>query len=72
MRTKESLKVEIRLLMTEYAKLGGELRREINAGRTIRMEELLLARHEILLSVSHRQGLLVQVLEVEIEYKEAS
>ncbi len=68
MRTKESLKVEIRGLMTDYARAKAELSRETRAGRTIHIPRLLGVCHEILLSISHRQGLLVQVLETEIEY----
>jgi hypothetical protein len=68
MRTKESLKLEIRELTMAYAKAGVELSREHRAGRTIHLERLLCARNQILLSIAHRQGMLVKVLETEIEY----
>lgn len=68
MRTKETLKREIRELSIEYAKVRAKMRIESRAGRTLSAEDLACAAHEILTSIAHRQGLLVQVLENQIEY----
>ena len=68
MRTKESIKVEIRTLMTALAQSSMELRREIKSGRTMHLARLAEARHQIVLSIAHRQGLLIEILSNEIEY----
>ena len=65
MRTKESLMVEIRDLMQDLAKNGLLLR---GAKSPTRIIELSHARTEILLSIAHRQGLMIEILETEIEY----
>ena len=65
MRTKETLRVEIRVLMTEMARNGLLLGMAKNPTRMI---ELSHARTEILLSIAHRQGLLIEILSNEIEY----
>ena len=72
MRTKESLRVAIRELMKDLAGNGLALR--LNKKSTVRTEELLLCRCEILKSIAHRQGLLIEMMANEIEYstKEAA
>ena len=68
MRTKESLMNEIRDLMAAMAQNGMELRRCERSNMWIKANELLHARTEILKSIAHRQGLLIEVLNNEIEY----
>ncbi len=68
MRTKESIRVEIRTLMTAMAQNGMELRRMERSNMWLRVNELLGVRTEILKSIAHRQGLLITILENEIEY----
>lgn len=68
MRTKESLKGEIRELMKDMAENGFELRRVERKGLFLRQNELLHARHEIMKSIAHRQGMVIEALECEAEY----
>lgn len=68
MRTKQGLKVEIRGLIRALAINGMNMnmaKRSDNIDLTV---NLLCARTEILKSIAHRQGLLIEVLDNEIEY----
>jgi hypothetical protein len=69
MNTKEGLMVMIRSLMRDLASNGMQLRLS-KSSNMVRTEELLHVRAEILKSIVHRQGLLIEVLKVELEYKE--
>ena len=69
MRTKEQLKVEIQLLMQELAKSGMRLRMEKRINRQI---ELMHLRTELYKSITHRQGLIIEMMANEAEYKEAA
>lgn len=69
--SKEILKRQVRELQLEYVRTTAEMKREVRAGRTIRLEQLLHARHEILLSICHRQGKLMDVLENEAKFASA-
>jgi hypothetical protein len=69
MRTKESLKVEIRELMLAMAHNGLNMRMMERSNMWLKANELLHARTEILKSIAHRQGLLIEVLSNEIEYE---
>jgi hypothetical protein len=66
MRSKESLRVEIRELMKDLAGNGLALR--LNKASVIRTGQLLHCRTEILKSIAHRQGLMIEILETEAEY----
>ncbi len=68
MRTKESIKQEIRTLTQAMAQNSMEIRRETRAGRTNALVRLAEARHQIMLSIAHRQGLMIEILENEMEY----
>jgi hypothetical protein len=69
MRTKESLKAEIRGLMIDLATNGSLLRRLERSNMWLNANELLHARHEIMKSIAHRQGLLIEMMENEAEYR---
>lgn len=68
MRTKEGLRVEIRNLQIDYARAKAELSREIRSGRTMNLPRLGEVCHQILLSIAHRQGLLIEILNNEIAF----
>lgn len=66
--TKEGIKVQIRDLTVALAQNSMDLRREIRSGRTMNLVRLGEARHQIMLSIAHRRGLLIEILENEMEY----
>ena len=69
MRTIESLKVEIRELMKDLARNGAESVREHKSGRTMNLERLAVARVEIYKSIAHRQGLIIEILTVQVKFE---
>jgi hypothetical protein len=68
MRTKESIKREIQDLMAALAQNNFGLRRMERRNMWLNANELLHARHEIMKSIAHRQGLLIEIMENEMEY----
>jgi hypothetical protein len=60
--------VEIRELSRDLAVNGMNCSMAKRGGNVDRMIELLLGRTEILKSIAHRQGLLIEILGNEIEY----
>jgi hypothetical protein len=72
MKTVLTLKCEIKSLIKDLAVNGMNLRRCARMGNSIEVERLLCCRTEILKSVVHRQGLIIEALENEAEYKEAA
>ena len=68
MRTRESLKREIGELMKDLVHAGFELKRTERTNQWLRANELLHARHEIMKSIAHRQGLIIEMMENDMEY----
>lgn len=72
MRTRESLMVEIRSLMKDLAVNGMNMRMAKNSNNIDQLINLLAVRTEIYKSIAHRQGLLIEVLSNEVEFKKAA
>ena len=72
MDTVETLKRQVRELMKDLAINGVELGRLRGMNMWVRQGELLLARTEILKSIAHRQGLIIEALQNQIEYGKAA
>ena len=65
MRTKETIRAEIVVLMRELARTGMALRMEKRINRQI---ELMHARTEIYKSIAHRQGLMIEMMTNELAF----
>jgi hypothetical protein len=67
--TVQQIKNQIRDLQVALAQNNLELKRETRANRTMNLPRLMEARYQIMLTIAHRQGLLIQILETEVAYQ---
>ena len=72
MHSKENIKAEINLLCRELAVNGMNLNMQRRRQNLDEVINLMCARTEILKSIAHRQGLLIEILENESRYSEAA
>ena len=70
MRTVLSLKVEIRNLMKDLATNTMNIR--LSRENPDAMHRFLLVRTEIYKSIAHRQGLIIEVLSVEVKFNKVA
>jgi hypothetical protein len=70
--SKEGLRAQIRELTRDLAVNGMNVSRMQRIGNVNEVIQLLLVRTEILKSIAHRQGLLIEALDNEAEYKETA
>jgi len=67
--TVESLKREIQTLMTEYAVAGLSLVQAQNRDLINEVIGLLLKRAEIMKSIAHRQGMVIEMLQNQAKFR---
>jgi hypothetical protein len=72
MKTKEQLRAEISSLMVDLVRNGVHMRTMIRWGNVREQLNLMAARVEILKSICHRQGQLIQLVDMGDEIKEAA